>query len=68
MKSKTLCSFAALGVASLVTVASAHEVGTAGLAVCHEGDLMVADAMNMPFASADGTGRVLEVNVQTGAC
>ena len=27
---------------------------------------MVADAMNSPFATADGPGRVLEVNIITG--
>ncbi len=67
MKSKTVCGLTALGVASLITAASAHDVGTAGLPVCLEGNLMVADAMNAPFASADGAGRVLEVNIQTGA-
>ena len=49
-----------------VGTAVAHDVGSAGLPVCLEGNFMLADAMNAPFSSAAGPGRVLEMNIVTG--
>ncbi len=47
-------------------LAIAHDKGNAGLPVCLEGNIMMADAQNNPFAPA-GSGRVLEMNIFTGA-
>jgi len=48
--------------------AVAHDGGgnDAGTPVCLEANYMVADAMNTPFASAAGPGRVIEQNIITG--
>ncbi|RDH82519.1 MAG: hypothetical protein DIZ80_09540 [endosymbiont of Galathealinum brachiosum] len=51
---------------------SAHDIGSAGLPVCLEANFMMADAMNnnppvfAPFATANGPGRVVEMNIFTG--
>ncbi len=56
----------------LTTAVSAHDLGSAGLQVCLEANFMLADAMNNnppvfpPFASSNGSGRVLEMNIFTG--
>jgi hypothetical protein len=46
--------------------AIAHDEDDAGTPVCIEGNYMMADAMNEPFASANGPGRVIEMNIITG--
>jgi hypothetical protein len=53
---------------SVATVGSfAHEgENDAGTPVCLEANYMVADAQFLPFASADGPGRVIEQNILTG--
>lgn len=49
------------------TVAGAHDgTNDAGTPVCLEANFMLADAQNAPFASADGPGRVMEMNIITG--
>jgi hypothetical protein len=52
----------------LYATASAHDAGNsaAGTPVCLEANYMVADAQNLPFASAPGMGRVIEQNIITG--
>ena len=57
-----------IGTAGTVT---AHDDGSAGEPVCLEANFMMADAMNStpnnpPFASNQGPGRVLEINIFTG--
>ena len=47
-------------------LASAHDFDEAGLPVCIEGDYMMADAQNTPFASAFGPGRVVSMNIFDG--
>ena len=44
----------------------AHDEDDAGSPVCLEGNYMMADAMNAPFASANGPGAVIEMNIVTG--
>ena len=68
MYSKNLVK-AAIGAALLAgmpVIVSAHDDGSAGQPVCLEANFMMADAMNTPFASAGGPGRVLEMNIFTG--
>lgn len=55
-----------LAIATLMGTAMAHDGDNAGQPVCIEGNFMLADAQNEPFASANGMGRVLEVNIFTG--
>jgi len=72
--SKKLISFAAGSAALIISISGAvfaHDVGVAGEPVCLEANFMMADAMNStpnnpPFASAQGPGRVLEMNIFTG--
>jgi hypothetical protein len=56
----------AAGMVMLVGTALAHDEDEAGLPVCLEGNYMMADAMNTPFASANGPGAVIEMNIITG--
>jgi len=58
----------AASMAMFVGSAIAHDPGSAGpgTVTCLESNIMVADAMNAPFASAAGPGRVLEMNTTTG--
>lgn len=63
---KSLLKHAVLLLCISSTFSNAHDVGESGLPVCLESNLMVADAMNAPFASASGPGRVLEINIVTG--
>ena len=44
---------------------AAHDFDEAGTPVCIEGNYMMADAQNTPFA-ANGPGRVIEMNIFTG--
>lgn len=61
-----------IGGAILSSTAAAHDLGSAGLPVCLEANFMMADAMNnnppvfAPFSTANGPGRVLEMNIFTG--
>jgi hypothetical protein len=55
-----------LGLAMCAGGVSAHDIDEAGTPVCLEGNYMMADAMNAPFASASGPGRVIEMNIFTG--
>ena len=50
------------------TAVMAHDGGAndAGTPVCLEANYMVADAMNAPFSSVPGPGRVIEQNIFTG--
>jgi hypothetical protein len=54
--------------AMFVGSALAHDPGSAGpgTPTCIESNLMVADAQFTPFASANGAGRVVEINTTTG--
>lgn len=53
--------------AMLAGKAIAHDIGSAaGAPVCLEGNYMMADAMNTPFSSVAGPGRVVEMNIFTG--
>ncbi|VAW56706.1 hypothetical protein MNBD_GAMMA07-891 [hydrothermal vent metagenome] len=58
--------------ALLSSTVIAHDLGSAGLPVCLEANFMLADSMNNnppifpPFATTNGTGRVLEMNIFTG--
>ena len=73
MYSKNIAK-AAIGAALLAgtpVIVSAHDDGSAGQPVCLEANFMMADAMNStpnnpPFASNQGPGRVLEMNIFTG--
>jgi len=64
--------FAVLGGIFLSSSLFAHDLGSAGQPVCLEANFMVADAMNnnppvfAPFATNNGPGRVLEMNIFTG--
>ena len=51
---------------STVPVLAHDDTSQAGTPVCLEANFMMADAMNAPFG-AQGAGRVLEVNIITGA-
>ena len=55
-----------LSVAMFTGGASAHDIDEAGTPVCLEANYMIADAMNAPFASANGPGRIIEMNIFTG--
>ncbi|VAW61798.1 hypothetical protein MNBD_GAMMA11-2250 [hydrothermal vent metagenome] len=69
---KTIKMSSIIAGALLTTAVSAHDLGSAGLPVCLEANFMLADAMNNnppvfpPFSSANGPGRVLEMNIFTG--
>ena len=49
-----------------VAYVGAQGLERAGLPVLLDGNFIVADAMNEPFATNQGPGRVLEMNVMTG--
>ncbi len=72
MSKDPVCRFnrrAALGgfaLALLAGAVAAHDIDEAGTPVCLEGNYMMADAMNAPFAAANGPGRVIEMNIFTG--
>jgi hypothetical protein len=69
MKNSRLTATAlAVSMTILVGSAIAHDGGDndAGTPVCLEANYMVADAQNLPFASAAGLGRVIEQNIITG--
>jgi hypothetical protein len=59
----------AVGITSTLTLltgyAIAHDLDEAGQPVCTEGNYMMADPQNAPFA-ANGPGRVIEMNIFTG--
>jgi len=56
-----------LGLAMFAGGAGAHGLDEVGQPACLEANFMMADAMNAPFAAANGPGQVLEVNIVTGA-
>jgi len=63
---KTFLMMSGALLAGSVGTALAHDIDEAGTPVCIEGNYMMADAMNTPFASANGPGRVIEMNIFTG--
>ena len=67
-KCKITATALAAGMAMFAGSAIAHDPGSAGpgTPTCIESNLMVADAQNTPFASANGAGRVVEINTTTG--
>ncbi len=56
-----------IGLALVAGQAAAHGLDDVGAPACLEANFMMADAMNAPFAAANGPGQVLEVNIVTGA-
>ena len=56
-----------LGLAMFAGGATAHGLDAVGQPACLEANFMMADAMNAPFAAANGPGQVLEVSIVTGA-
>jgi len=56
----------AVGISVFTIGVIAHDEDDAGTPVCLEGNYMMADAMNTPFASLDGPGAVIEMNIITG--
>jgi len=68
MKKNKLLTALTVGISLLSAGAIAHDgaANDAGMPVCLEANYMVADAQNMPFASAAGPGRVIEQNIITG--
>ena len=67
-KCKITATALAVSAAIFAGGAIAHDGGAndAGTPVCLEANYMVADAQNLPFASAAGPGRVIEQNIITG--
>lgn len=65
---KTMLSVSLAAGLTLVAGATLAHDGTneAGTPVCLEANYMVANAMNAPFAAADGPGEVIEQNIITG--
>ena len=59
-------STVAVSFALLTAAAGAHDDNAPGTPVCLEANYMMADAMNTPFASNQGPGRVIEMNIITG--
>ncbi len=57
----------AIGLSLSTGHAVAHGLDGVGGPACLEANFMMADAMNSPFAAANGPGQVLEVNIVTGA-
>lgn len=55
-----------VSLALFATLASAHDLDEAGTPVCTEANYMMADAMNEPFATTEGPGRLIEMNIFTG--
>jgi len=65
---KQLTSLAyGLGLAMFAGGVAAHGLDQVGQPACLEANFMMADAMNAPFAAANGPGQVLEVSIVTGA-
>jgi hypothetical protein len=65
---KQLTSLAyGLGFAMFAGGVTAHGLEDVGQPACLEANFMMADAMNAPFAAANGPGQVLEVSIVTGA-
>ncbi len=65
---KQLTSLAyGLGLAMFAGGVTAHGLDEVGQPACLEANFMMADAMNAPFAAANGPGQVLEVSIVTGA-
>jgi hypothetical protein len=66
IKKKLFTTTIVLGASVFAANVIAHDAGSlAGTPVCLESNIMVADAMNTPFASSNGAGRVLEMNIMT---
>ena len=67
-KCKLTATALAAGMAMFASGVMAHDPGSAGpgTPTCIESNLMVADAQFTPFASANGPGRVVEINTTTG--
>ena len=63
---KTVAALSGAMLAGVIGSVAAHDIDEAGEPVCTEANYMMADAMNAPFASADGPGRVIEMNIFTG--
>jgi hypothetical protein len=55
-----------LGLAMCAGGVSAHGLDEVGQPACLEANFMMADAMNAPFAAANGPGQVIEVSIVTG--
>lgn len=66
IQKKLIALLYVMGIATITSSVNAHDEGNAGLPVCLEGNFMVADAQFAPFASNNGPGRVLEMNIFTG--
>jgi len=72
MKRVVTTVVAAISSILLSNTVIAHDLGSAGLPVCLEANFMLADSMNNnppifpPFATTNGPGRVLEMNIFTG--
>lgn len=67
MKKTMTITVLTAAVAMLTSAAYAHDgTNEAGTPVCLEANYMVSDAMNAPFASANGPGQVVEQNIITG--
>lgn len=67
MKKNQLTTAFTVSIAMFAGNAIAHDgTNDAGTPVCLEANYMVSDAMNAPFASANGPGQVVEQNIITG--
>jgi len=55
-----------IGLALSAMPVLAHDDNAPGTPVCLEANYMMADAQNTPFASNQGPGRVIEMNIITG--
>jgi len=67
MKKRKLITALAVGMTVFTGSALAHDgTNDAGTPVCLEANYMVSDAMNAPFAVANGPGQVVEQNIITG--
>ncbi|MCU7851391.1 MAG: hypothetical protein KZQ80_04175 [Candidatus Thiodiazotropha sp. (ex Monitilora ramsayi)] len=63
---KLIMTGVAAGLTLLTGGLAAHDLDEAGMHVCIEGNYMMANAMNAPFADANGPGQVIEMNIFTG--
>ena len=63
---RTVAALSGVLLGGAVGTVAAHDVDEAGEPVCTEANYMMADAQNAPFASANGPGRVIEMNIFTG--
>lgn len=64
---RTVAALGGAMLAGAMGTAAAHGLEEVGQPACLEANFMMADAMNAPFAAANGPGQVLEVNIVTGA-